>query len=179
MNYLTPEESAKVEQHLSKAEEIHNKLPPEHHDIIGKHDEHMSTYINKTVRTGEKPSTAGLRSHIAERMGNEVDKVKTDAAKARKTEAMNNALAHHDTHEKHFAKALQIHHHIQAAKDIVTHGLHKAQETSNPMQQSIGGEKTTPEGYTVQHKGQIVKAVNRQEFAKKNFNQPKTWAKTP
>jgi hypothetical protein len=112
-------------------------------------------------------------------MGNEVDKVKTDKSKATKTAHMNAALAHHDTHGNHFAKALQIHHHVQAAKDILTKGLHKAQETSNPMQQSIEGKKTDPEGYVVQHQGQITKMVNRGEFAKANFNKPKTWLKTP
>ncbi len=92
---------------------------------------------------------------------------------------MNAALAHHDTHESHFAKALQIHHHVQAAKDILTRGLHKAQETSNPMQQSIEGKKTDPEGYVVQHKGKIIKAVEREVFSHFNFNKPKTWEKTP
>jgi hypothetical protein len=177
MSNLTPEESKKVEHHIAKAEELHNKLPEGHHDIIGKHQEHFDTYINKTVRTGEKPSTAGLRAHIAQRMGNEVDKVKTDAAKARKTETMNAALAHHDTHEKHFKAALDIHHHVQAAKDILTGGLHKAQATHNPMTQSISGEKTDPEGYVVQHKGQIVKLVNRAKFSQANFNKPKDWIK--
>jgi len=179
MSHLTPQQDKAVEQHIKKAEDIHNKLPEGHHDIIGKHDEHLSTYINKTVRTGEKPSTAGLRAHIEQRMGNEVDKVKTDKAKAIKTANMNAALAHHDTYESHFAKALQIHYHVQAAKDILTRGLHKAQETSNPMQQSIEGKKTDPEGYVVQHEGQITKMVNRGEFARANFNKDKTWLKTP
>lgn len=179
MSHLTPQENKTVEHHIEKAQDIHSKLPEGHHDIIGKHDEHLSTYINKTVRTGEKPSTAGLKAHIASRMGNEVDKVKTDKSKATKTAHMNAALAHHDTHEKHFKAALDIHHHVQAAKDILTKGLHKAQETSNPMQQSIEGKKTDPEGYVVQHEGEITKMVNRGEFAKANFNKPKTWVKTP
>jgi len=177
MSHLTPQENKAVEHHIAKAQEIHNKLPDTHHDIINKHDEHLSTYINKTVRTDEKPSTAGLRAHITSRLGNEVDKVKTDKAKATKTEHLNAALAHHDTHEKHFKSALDIHHHVQAAKDILTKGLHKAQETTNPMHQSIDDKKTNPEGYVVQHKGQITKMVNRSEFAKANFNKPKTWVK--
>ncbi|CAB5221520.1 hypothetical protein UFOVP245_176 [uncultured Caudovirales phage] len=176
MNNLSPEESKKVEHHLAKAEEIHNKLPPEHHDIVSKHDIHFSTYINKTVRTGEKPSTEGLRTHIAQRMGNEIDKVKTDKAKAAKTENMNSALAYHDTHEPHFTKALQIHHNVQTAKDILTTGLHKAQVAHNPMTQSIEGEKSDPEGYVVKHKGEIIKMVHRGKFSQANFK-PKTWAK--
>jgi hypothetical protein len=177
MSHLSPAEDKAVETHLAKAEEIHNKLPASHHDIIGKHTEHFDTYINKTVRTGDKPSTAGLRAHIKERMGKEVDKVVTPAAKERKTEAMNSALAHHDTHEKHFQHALDIHHHVQAAKDILTKGIHKAQSTSNPMTQSIEGKKTDPEGYVVQHKGSITKMVNRKEFSQANFNKPKDWVK--
>jgi hypothetical protein len=177
MSNLSPEENKAVEHHLGKAEEIHNKLPAHHHEVVGKHEDHFSTYINKTVRTGEKPSTEGLRAHIATRMGNEVDKVKTDKAKATKMANMNAALAHHDAHEKEFHKALQIHHHVQAAKDILTHGLHRAQETHNPMHQSIEGQRTNPEGYVVQHKGQIVKMVNRKEFSQANFNKPKTWIK--
>lgn len=177
MKNLTPEENKQVEHHLSKAEEIHNNLPSGHHEIIGKHQEHFDTYINKTVRTGDKPSTKGLKEHIATRMQKEVDKVSTPAAKARKTDAMNSSLAYHDTHEKHFKHALDIHHHIQSAKDILTHGIHRAQKKSNPMQQSIEGKETNPEGYVVQHKGRIVKFVNRHEFSQANFNKPKDWGK--
>jgi Family of unknown function (DUF6267) len=177
MSHLSPSEDKAVETHLTKAEAIHNKLPPTHHDIIGKHSEHFDTYINKTVRTGEKPSTSGLRSHIHDRLKKEVDKVVTPAAKERKTATMNDALAHHDTHEKHFQHALDIHHHVQAAKDILTKGLHKAQSSTNPMSQSIEGKKTDPEGYVVQHKGKITKMVNRAEFSQANFNKPKDWVK--
>lgn len=169
MSNLTPDESAAVEHHLKKAEDIHNRLPAHHHDVVNRHAEHFSTYINKTVRTGEKPSTAGLRAHIAQRMGAEIEKVKTEKAKAQKTENMNRDLAHHDAHEKEFHKALQIHHHVQAAKDILTRGLHRSQEQHNPMHQSIDGKMTNPEGYVVQHKGNIVKMVNRGEFSQANF----------
>ena len=153
MKNITPEESKAFEDHLKKAEEIHNKLPSEHHNIIAKHQDHFETYINKTVRTGEKPTTKGLGEHIKTRMQKEVDKVSTPAAKARKTDAMNSALAYHDTHEKHFQHSLNIHHHVQAAKDILTKALHRAQKSSNPMSQSIDSKQTDPEGYVVSHKG--------------------------
>jgi hypothetical protein len=169
MSNLSRDESKMVDHHLQMAEKIHNGLSPHHHDLVNKHQDHFSTYINKTVQTGEKPSTKGLRSHIEKRMGAEVDKVKTEKAKNRKRENVKNTLMHHDTHEHEFHKALQIHHHIQSAKNILTHGLHKAQEKHNPMQQSIDGKKTSPEGYVVQHKGQIVKMVDRGEFSRANF----------
>lgn len=177
MSHLTPEESKKVEEHLGKAQAIHEKLPEGHHDVIGQHQEHFSTYINKTVRTGETPSTKGLRDHIASRMGNEVDKVKTPEAKARKTASMNAALAHHDTHEKSFKAALDIHKHMQAAKDILTTGIERAHAANNPMTQTIDDKPAAPEGFAVHHKGQSVKFVKRKNFSAANFAAAKAWKK--
>lgn len=173
---LSKEQNAAVEHHLSKAQELHDKLPETHHDIINRHEGHFSTYINKTVREGSKPTTKGLRQHIEQRMGKELEKLSSDKGRAKKQGEINSALTYHDTHENHFQKALDIHHHVQAAKDILTKGLHDAQAKHNPMKQSIDGKETTPEGYTVHHKGQTVKMVNRKEFSQANFNKPKTWA---
>ena len=175
--HISPEDSMKVHNHLTKAQKIHDGLSDIHHDVVGKHDEHISTYINQTVRTGEKPTTAGLRQHIQNRMQKEVDKLKSEKGKSRATEKMNTALAHHDTHEKEFAKALQIHHHIQSAKNILVAGLNKAHGSQNPMRQSIEDKETHPEGYVVQHKGRIIKMVDRGEFSRANFNKPKEWKK--
>lgn len=177
MSNISKQQSAAVEHHLDKAQEIHDSLPDTHHDIVGKHMDHFSTYINKTVREGSKPTTAGLRQHIGERMGKDLAKLSSDKGRAKKQGEIDSSLSYHDTHEKHFQKALDIHHHIQAAKDILTSGLHAAQEKHNPMKQSIDGSHTTPEGYTVHHKGQTVKMVNRSEFSQANFNKPKTWTK--
>lgn len=175
--HISSEDSMKVQNHLEQAQKIHNKLHPTHHDIINQHDEHISTYINQTVRTGEKPTTAGLRKHIQSRMQKDVDKLKSEKGKARATEKMNAALAHHDTHEKAFGKALQIHHHIQSAKNILVAGLNKAHGSENPMRQSIADKETDPEGYVVQHKGRITKMVDRGEFSRANFAKPKEWKK--
>ena len=174
--HLSSQESKQVEHHIKQAEAIHNDLHPAHHDIINRHAEHISTYINQTVRTAEKPTTQGLRKHIQNRMQKEVDKMKTEKGKAAKTERLNSTLAHHDEHEQHFGKALQIHHHIQQTKNILVSGLNKATKTSNPMKQSIDDKETDPEGHVVQHKGEIVKMVNRQEFSRANFA-PKDWKK--
>lgn len=173
--HLSKEEHAQIDHHLKKAEELHNSVPSTHHDIINNHLDHISTYINKTIRTGETPTTSGLREHIKSRLSNEVDKMKSEKGKAQKTEAMNNALSFHDTHENLFNKALQIHHHIQSAKNIIVKGLNTANEKQNPMKQSIDGKSTDPEGYVMQHKGRVTKLVNRGEFARANFLRPKEW----
>ena len=174
--HVTEKESKQVEHHLKQAEKINKDLHPNHHDIVNRHAEHISTYINQTVRTGERPTTQGLRKHIQTRMQKEVDKMKTAKGKAAKTERMNAALAHHDTHEEHFGKALEIHHHVQQAKNILVSGLNRATKNANPMRQTIDNKETDPEGHVVHHEGKTIKMVNRQEFSRANFA-PKDWKK--
>jgi len=177
MSNISKEQSAAFEEHMSKAKELHDKMPHDFHDVVGKHSEHLTTYINKTVREGSKPTTKGLRSHIEARHNKNIEGVSTPAAKARKTEAKNADLAHHDTNEKHFANALKIHHHIESAKNILVHGLNKANKTEGGMEHHIDGKETHPEGYVAHHNGGSIKLVNRGEFSAANFAATKAWKK--
>lgn len=179
MSNLTKEQSTAFEHHMAAAKELHDKQPHNFHDVINKHAEHVSTYINKTVREGAKPSTTGLRAHVTSRLQKDVDSVKTEKSKASKRETLNAALKHHDENEHHFANALKIHHHIQAAKDILVHGLNKANKTHGGMEHHIDGKETNPEGYVAHHNGASIKLVNRGEggFAQANLTAIKSWKK--
>lgn len=176
MSNLSREESTAFEHHMAQAKALHDKMPHDFHSAINRHNEHVSTYINQTVRTGEKPTTKGLRAHIANRMGKEVDKVSTAKAKATKTESMNAALAHHDQNEHHFKNALAIHHHITQAKNILVNGLNRANKHGG-MEHHIDTKETNPEGYVAHHNGQSIKLVDRQEFSRANFAATKAWKK--
>lgn len=178
MSNLSKEDSAAFEHHMKTAKDIHDKMPHDFHDVVNAHNEHVSTYINKTVREGTKPTTKGLRSHIGERLGKEVAKVSTAAAKQRKVENMEDALKHHDNNEHHFANALKIHTHIQAAKDVLVKGLNNA-SSHGEMEHHIDDKETHPEGYVAHHNGQSIKLVNRGEggFAQANLTATKAWKK--
>ena len=147
MSNLTREQSDAFEHHMAQAKSIHDKMPHDFHDAVGKHAEHVTTYINQTVRSGTKPSVSGLRSHIQARHQRSIDSVSTPTAKANKRMAMHSDLEHHDNNKHHFENALKIHHHIQAAKDILVHGLNKATKQHNPLEHHIDGKETHPEGY--------------------------------
>jgi hypothetical protein len=176
MSNLSREDSAAFEHHMAKAKELHDKMPHDFHPAINKHNEHVSTYINQTVRSGDKPSVKGLRAHVAERMGKEVEKVSTAKAKAQKVENMNAALKHYDENEHHFKNALAIHSHIQAAKDILVKGLNKANKATG-MEHHIDTKETNPEGYVAHHNGQSIKLVDRGEFSRANLTATKAWKK--
>ena len=174
---LSKQQSDTFHHHMEAAKKIHDSMPHDFHDIVGKHGEHMTTYINQTVRSGEKPTTSGLRSHIAARHQRGIDSVFTPAAKARKQAEMNADLAHHDENVHHFGNALKIHHHIQSAKDVLVHGLNKASKQHNPLEHHIDDKETHPEGYVAHHNGQSIKLVNRGEFSRANFAATKAWKK--
>lgn len=177
MSNLSKEQSEAFEHHMAKAKEIHDKMPHDFHDIVGKHSEHLTTYINQTVRSGAKPSVGGLRAHIKARHQKAIDSVSTPKAKAFKTETMNADIKHHDDNEEHFKNALKIHHHIQAAKDILVHGLNNANKHEGGMEHHIDGKETHPEGYVAHHNGGSIKLVNRGEFSAANFAATKAWKK--
>lgn len=177
MSNLSKDESSAFEHHMEQAKSLHDKMPHDFHDIVGKHNEHFNTYINKTVRDNSKPTTKGLRAHIQARHQKAIDSVSTPAAKARKTEHMNAELKHHDDNEKHFDNALKIHHHIQAAKNILVHGLNKANKSHGGMEHHIDNKETHPEGYVAHHNGSSIKLVNRSEFSAANFAATNAWKK--
>lgn len=174
MANLTRDQSAAFEHHMSQAKALHDKMPHDFHSAVNAHNEHVSTYINHTVREGLKPTVIGLRSHIANRMGKEVDKVSTAKAKAQKVENTNAALKHHDDNVHHFKNALAIHHHITQAKNILVGGLNKANKQAG-MEHHIDTKETNPEGYVAHHNGQSIKLVDRQEFSRANFAATKAW----
>lgn len=177
MSNLSKEESAAFEDHMAKAKALHDKMPHDFHDIVSKHAEHITTYINKTVRDNTKPTVKGLREHIQARHQKAIDSVSTPAAKARKTEAMNAELKHHDDNVEHFKNALKIHHHIQAAKNILVKGLNNANRSEGGMEHHIDGKETHPEGYVAHHDGGSIKLVNRSVFSAANFAATKAWKK--
>lgn len=177
MSNLSKAQSAEFEHHMEAAKKLHDSQPHNFHEIVGKHGEHVSTYINKTVRDDSKPTTKGLRSHIESRMSKEVDKVSTEKAKAGKRANLEAALKHHDDNEHHFANALKIHHHIQSAKNILVAGLNKANKEHGGLEHHIDDKETHPEGYVAHHNNASIKLVNRSEFSRANFNATKEWKK--
>lgn len=177
MSNLTKDQSDAFEQHMNAAKTLHDSQPDDFHSTIGKHAEHMTTYVNSTIRNNTTPTIAGLHSHIAARHQKLVDGVSTKAAKDKKLETMNSDLSHLDNNKKHFTNALKIHHHMQEAKNILVNGLNSASKNSGEMEHHIDGKETNPEGYVAHYQGKPIKLVNRGEFSRANFLASKEWKK--
>ena len=166
--HYTPEAQKEFEGHMKKAVEAHTKLKSYAH-IEGAHEahkEHLKTYINQTVREKSTPTVAGYKAHVTNKLQKEVDKVKTDKAKAAKTETLNKTVDHIENHKEEFKTTLDIHKHLQNAKNVLAHTLGGADYA---FHHSIKGKTVKPEGHVAVINNRPSKIVDRSEFSAANF----------
>ena len=161
---LSKSNEDKFHKHVAAATELHNKT---NYDHVTPHKEHLNTYINQTVRSGETPTHEGLLKHLEARKEKAVGSVKTEKSKQAKA-------ATHDViigsasgeHKESLTHALNTHKHIQTAKDILVKHM---DDSHAGLESSINGKKVGPEGYVSNHNGKTSKFVNRAEFSRANF----------
>ncbi len=161
------------EKHMSAAKAIHDTHGAEMYSATAKHQGeagHLSTYINSTVRTGEKPNAGGLAKHIAGIYSKEASKLKTPAGIAKRKTESDSHVAHINQNAEHYTNLLNMHHHLQQAKNTLVSNLEKHE---GGLEHHIGDAKSKPEGFVINHKfkgsTEPTKLVNRAEFAKANF----------
>ena len=159
--------------HLAAAKAIHDKHGPAMYKATERHQGeagHLSTYINQTVRTGEKPTAQGLQKHITSHFEKQASKLKTPAGIEKKRAAGAEHVAHIQKHAEHYNNLLSMHGHLAAAKNTLVKNLEKHE---GGLEHHIGTQKSKPEGFVINHKFQgrtePTKLVNRAEFAKANL----------
>lgn len=162
---LSTNQAHTYQHHMDQAVGEFKQFDKKHYNVLEGHQEHLKTYINKTVREGSKPSVEGYREHLNNYHLNQIAKVKTAKAVERKKEEMDQSLSHVDKHTKKFQSIFNMHHHLQAAKDQLVHAL----STHSKFQQSIDGKPAKPEGYVVIRDNRPTKLVDRAEFSRANF----------
>lgn len=150
--------------HVAAAQKLHDKNPHMYASIDPVR-EHMKTYINSTVDTQEKPTVAGLQKHIENKITKEIDKKKTDAGKKKYQDHLSNLMQHTNIHKHNIENVFKVHQHLQKAKDVLVHTL--AQHTGG-LEHEVKGQSVKPEGFVVNHEGQVSKLNDRNEFNRLN-----------
>lgn len=162
---FTPDQEHTYNQHIQQAREMFRSTPKKAYKALEGHDEHIKTYINRTVREGTKPTVEGYAAHLKEKHLKDIAKVKTAKAIGAKTDKMNADLEHVNKHKENLGSIFNMHHHLQAAKDQLVHAL-----SSKPkFEHTIDGKKVKPEGYVVVRNNRPTKLVDREEFSRANF----------
>jgi len=157
-------------KHMAAAKEIHDTHGHKMYDAVhpkhsGEHG-HLSTYINKTVRTDEVPSVKGFKEHLKSEHDKQAAKVKTEKSKAEKTKEGESQIAHVEKHKAQYGNLLSMHHHLHQAKNHLVKSL---ETHEGDYEHHIEGKKSKPEGFVVHHDNEPTKLVNRAEFAKQNL----------
>lgn len=166
---MSDEQHQEYTKHINAATKTFNDTPKEAHKVLEDknehHQDHLKTYINKTVRENTTPTVKGYSEHLKDKHLKEISKVKTEKAINQKKSAMEGDLAHVEKNKEHFGSILKMHHHLQKAKDQLVHALSSHQK----FEHHIGKEKTKPEGYVVVRNNRPTKLVDRAEFSRMNF----------
>jgi len=149
----------KFKQHMKKAVEEFEGATDDTHNAIAGHRVLLKTYINSTVRTGAKRSIAGYQSWLKNKHQSEVDKLKTPAGKARRQLAMDSDLAHVQNNKHHFQRILNIHDHLENAKDELVD--HLSSLDHHGYEHSIHGKPSGPEGFVSIRNNRPTKLVRR------------------
>jgi hypothetical protein len=158
------------ETHMKHAETAHDSAPAGTFDHISQHSDNIKKYINKTVRTGTRPSVPGYRQHLMDETEKNASELKSEKGKVASHQALLGKLHHIETHHKSFDAVFRMHHHLQKAKNALVDTL----AHSSPFEHTIGGKEVKPEGFVAIHKGHPIKLVDRDEFSRANLNKHST-----
>lgn len=152
--------------HMKAASKAARSISTQGHDAVGAHKIPLKTYINSTVRNGTSPSVQGFIDHYTKSHDKKIDTVKSAKAKEGKTVEKQLALQHVLDNREHFQNMLNLHNHLQKAKDVLTNSL----STTSEFSHHIRGKKSKPEGFVVVRNNRPTKFVDRKDFSAANFN---------
>ena len=155
------------DEHMANAEATHKKLSKGGYEAAMRHTDTLKMFINKNIKDETQPTAEGFKQYIDERGKKDIDKLKTEAGKATRQKAHNLTLQQIDQDKKHITSALELHSHLQKAKDTLVHALTPAAQGAFGTR--IGDEEAKPEGSVVTINGRPTKLVDRAEFSKANF----------
>jgi len=161
------EDHKQFNKHIQDATNLSKSIKPEHYSALDDHShrEMMKTYINSTVRNNTKPDVEGYKGFMRERASVAASKVKTDAAKRSKLEAGDSAVTHVTSNQTHFSNVLNLHHHLQQAKNVLVGAMSRTSD----FEHRIAGQLTKPEGFVSVINNRPTKLTDRYEFNRMNF----------
>ena len=161
------EDHSQFRQHIQAATTLSRQIKPEHYDVLNDHGhkDMIKTYINSTVRNNTKPDVEGYKAFTRERASVAASKVKSDKAKQAKHEAGDAAVTHIDANTPHFQNVLNLHHHLQQAKNVLVSSMSRGSD----YEHRIAGQLTKPEGFVSVINNRPTKLTDRYEFNRMNF----------
>lgn len=176
LNY-SDSDISKFNGHISAAQNLHHMQGAAAYNATERDRGdrgNIKTYINHTVRSGDKPSTEGFAKFMTDGYVAKANAVKRDATKSAKLTAARDHITHILHNTEHYDTVFKIHNHLQNAKHVLLGVLN---QDHGSFEHTINDNPSKPEGFVHRHEGKTNKYVDRTEFSKSNFEKNRTPAK--
>jgi hypothetical protein len=138
----------------------------------------MAKYNNANVRAGSYIGSSqahGFSQFVHDELQKDIDKVKTQTTKQKKSDERTELLKYIDTNRVVLEKAYEAFSLIVTCKMIIVSKLNKLETgVSGFVERGNSLVPTTPEGFVAVQGDRVVKLVDRLEFSRNNFlNRPR------
>lgn len=178
---LSSLELKKINNALNKAESITKKIGPTVFKELDNNKnliQSIEQFNNKKVRENKRITNANkhveeLIEYIRSKYEKEIEKLKSEKGKQRKTDVMNSDLKFFSTeNKKQLSMFFELQMHLVDAKIGIINKLSQLSKIGTFVLTNKGFRITKPEGYVAIDKlsGNAVKLVDRLEFSTNNFN---------
>ena len=140
----------------------------------------LKQFFNNEIREGRQVGNIRrtldqLIIFYHEKMKKELGKIKTEKNLTAKRMLVYQSEEYLDKNERKFQAMLALYKEFQIAKKFVIDKLDHLEQFRTFVQTDKGYKVTTPEGYVLHQDGNMIKLVNRIEFAYNNFTIQKQW----
>ena len=139
----------------------------------------IKMYINSTIKSGKSNADYnGFVKYFTEQMNADIDKLKSDKGKERKTATRDDLLSYLKGSKSGLSALFDLHKALSEAKMLLIKKLEKISGIGTFVRTDDGFKATAPEGFVaVDDTGKALKLVDRLEFSRANFTVAKNWVK--
>ena len=187
---LTDQEIKKFHDHIRKIERMCELCGDFLDNLVvntgttGDKKFHVASYLkqffNNEIREGRvitnvRNTLDSLIIFYHEKMKKELGKIKTEKNLTAKRMLVYQSEEYLNVNERKFQAMLALYKEMQQAKKFIIDKLDHLEQFRTFVQTDNGYKVTTPEGYVLHQDGNMIKLVNRIEFAYNNFTIQKQW----
>lgn len=143
----------------------------------------LKIFYNAQVRGGEVGAPSALygmfKEYIEKKHQAGIDKLKTEKAKARKTEEMKRVISFIQSNNRGLLRLFMIHRELTNIKMVIVRKIESVKSIGMFLRTDNGFEVTAPEGFVAIDRlsKSAFKLVDRMTFSRANFNAAKNWEK--
>ena len=138
----------------------------------------LKIYINSRVREGDlNLSSSAFREYVDTKIQKDIDKLKSQAGKDRKSKVKDDILRDIDSKKTQLDKAFKLYDNLIEIKTMIIRKLDRVKGIGTFIRTEDGYRVTGHEGFVAIDKinKRALKLVDRLEFSKANFTVSKNW----